>query len=487
MSRSVPLVVDLDGTLITADSLHELIVRALRRPIVLYRAVTAMLFRGKAAMKASLAQELSLDFTIMPTNQAVLETIKEAHESGRPVVLATGADTKIAQSVMEAFPLISTFFASDGQTNLTSTRKAEELLKAYGASGFDYIGNSVTDVPVWNVSRSQYLAVTGTSTPRVLRSQNFTGVLRGNRRNPVSAWTQAIRPHQSLKNLLLFLPLIASHNLGDVPLLLRAAAGVVLFSVMAASVYLLNDALDLDSDRRHHKKSRRALAAGEVSPLIAIIVAFVLAVIALACGRILDPLFGGILLLYACVTIAYSFYLKRVALVDVLVLAGLYMIRIIAGAQLTGISLTFWFVAVTTFLFLSLALAKRFTEVVGHQQKQEKIHGRGYEKSDSLILCALGVGSGIASVVFLAMYLQTQDVETLYRTPGLLWFAVPLFFYWLANLWIQAGRNEIHEDPVLFAMRNRASLISGFMIVAIFTLAALPVFHSLLSMPAMQP
>ena len=269
---------------------------------------------------------------------------------------------------------------------------------------------------------------------------------------------------------------IAAHELGNITDWARAATGFVVFSLMASSVYLLNDALDLASDRVHVKKRRRPIAAGDVLPLHAMLAAAAIAAIALVAGSLLGNAFFLVLCVYTVTTIAYSFWLKRFSLVDVLLLAMLYMVRIAAGAALTGISLSFWFIAVTTFLFLSLAFAKRFAEVIASGHSKVRIPGRGYLTADSLVLAALGIGVGVAAVIFLATYIQSADVQLLYRSPRLLWLVIPLIFYWIANVWMVAGRGEMHDDPVVFALKNRASQVSAIIILFVFVLATIAPF-----------
>lgn len=473
MHHQVPLVVDLDGSYLKTDTLHELLLLSVRKPAVFFRAFGAYFRSGKAAAKSVLASALPLEAGLLPVNPSVAALIQAESSAGRDVVLATGADARIAAQFIHPAGPFANSLSSDGSTNLTGPRKAAVLVERFGAGGFDYVGNSSVDREVWAAARNSYLATTSSQVPRKLRNMSFFAILEGGGRTRLRAWIKAVRPHQSLKNALLFLPLLAAHELGNVDAWMGAIAGFVVFSLMASSVYLLNDALDLASDRQHAKKRNRPIAAGDILPGSAVAASVMLAVIALVAGSLLGFSFFVVLCGYAVTTIAYSFWLKRITLVDVLVLAALYMVRIFAGAVLAGIELSFWFIAVSTFLFLSLAFAKRFAEVIAAGDSKVIIPGRGYRSADGLILAALGSGAGVATVVFLASYIQSPEVQYLYRSPELLWLVVPLVFYWIANVWIHAGRGDMHVDPVVFALRNQTSQITAVLILIFFLLSAI--------------
>ncbi|MFM6973842.1 MAG: UbiA family prenyltransferase, partial [Agromyces sp.] len=382
MSSNVPLVVDLDGTYLKTDTLHELLMLAIRRPGVFFRAFVAYTRSGKAAAKRVLAENLQLDVSLLPMNPEVAEFATTASQDGRLVLLASGADAQIVNAFIDGNHSFSEGISSDGVVNLTGARKAEALVDRFGRGGFDYVGNERADIDVWAASRKKYLASNSGSVPRSIRSIDFEAVLSAHGRTPFRAWVKAIRPHQSAKNILVFLPLLAAHQINSVQAWLAMLAGYLVFSMMASSVYLLNDALDLSSDRQHTKKRRRPMASGDILPLYAVLGSLALAVLALGVGLLLGIPFFSVLLFYTATTIAYSFWLKRITLVDVLVLALLYMVRIFAGAALAGIELSFWFIAVTTFLFISLAFAKRFAEVSAATHATAKIPGRGYQPND---------------------------------------------------------------------------------------------------------
>jgi 4-hydroxybenzoate polyprenyltransferase len=302
----------------------------------------------------------------------------------------------------------------------------------------------------------------------------FDAVLRDPSPPAWRSWIKAVRVHQSLKNVLVFLPLIAAHEFTELSSVLAALGAFFAFTLMAFGVYLLNDTMDLAADRAHHRKRLRPLADGRISPIAALTVTVVLAIASIALGALIGPAFVAVLLIYAVMTTTYSFWLKRVALVDIVVLALLYMIRIVAGATATGIALSFWFTAVTLFLFLSLALVKRYAEAHQAREVAGVIPGRGYSGDDVHAILALGTATGVAAVLLTAIYIQSDAVTVIYPAPGALWLVIPVFFYWIANLWLKAGRGEMHDDPLVFALRDRASLAAAALIVAVVIAASLP-------------
>ncbi|QRY41712.1 UbiA family prenyltransferase [Microbacterium hominis] len=481
MTASKPLVVDLDGSLLRSDSLHESIAAHLRRPGRLWAAASAGR-RGRAAFKRALAPGTEEALADAPLNPAVYALIGDAVAVGREVVIATGADDGVARAIASRVNGVREVIASDGQTNLTGAHKADELVSRFGRGGFDYVGNAPVDAAIWDAADVAYLATSrATGVPAWARERSFAAVLRDPRPPSWRVWMRALRVHQSLKNLLLFLPLIASHTLTDPTLLARAIIGFVAFTLMASAVYLLNDTLDIASDRTHPRKRSRPIAAGWISPLHAVAASGALVLCAILVASLLGPGFVTILLAYAAMTTAYSFWLKRITVVDIVTLALLYMVRIVAGAVATGIALSFWFTGVTLFLFLSLALVKRYAEA--HQAREEgrDIRGRGYSGDDVHAILALGAATGVSAVLLLAIYIQSDAVSTLYAAPAVLWLVIPLLFAWIAHLWITAGRGDVHDDPLVFALRDPASLVAGALVLIVFFIASLPVTADVLS------
>jgi 4-hydroxybenzoate polyprenyltransferase len=483
-----PLVVDLDGSLLRSDTLHELLAVALTRPRVLFGAVVRLATRGRAALKNYLAANVTLDVETLPANSDIAKFVASERQSGRRVYLATGADFTIANLVRERFTEFDGAFASDGHTNLTGTRKAELLVGEFGANGFDYIGDSRKDVAVWRQSDRSYLVTSRREGhyPRWSREFSFEGYFGEQSPSPVRNWARELRVHQSLKNLLLFLPLLAAHDLKDFRSIGLLVAGFVSFSLMASAVYLLNDLVDLRSDRLHQRKSLRPIADGRILPMRALTAAVVLALLGLSSAVVIGVNFAIVLGSYAIITCAYSFWLKRIVLIDVTILAMLYMIRILAGAVIAQVPLSFWFTAVSLFLFLSLALVKRYAELSRHSALgvSESLPGRGYRSSDAAVVLPMGIGAGASVIVLLAVYIQSDVVAVLYPSGGILWLVIPAMFYWIGNLWLQAGRGKMHDDPIVFALSNRPSLVAAAIIVVLFGIASTPlqsIIHNMIS------
>lgn len=471
---STPLIVDLDGSLLRTDTLHEMLAAAVTRPGVLARAVFTFVTKGRAGLKHYLASNVSIDVDLLPVNVRVLEFVQAEAANGRDVYLATGADSTVADRVVRRIPVFAGQFASDGHENLTSHAKADLLVATFGAQGFDYVGNSKHDRAVWEQADRSYLAASG-RVPRWTRGLDFTEVLREEGKPTWRLWLKELRVHQSVKSLVMFLPMLAAHDFALHSILLLLAAFVT-FAAMSSSVYLLNDTLDLRSDRVHATKANRPLAAGRILPIHALAVSVLLAVAALASAVLIDIGFAIVLVGYAILTLAYSFWLKRVTLIDVAVLALLYMVRILAGAVIANTELSFWFTAVALFLFISLALVKRYTELTRPSDLKDdaSLPGRGYTRGDAVVVLPLGIGAGMAVLLLMAIYLQSDAVHLLYPSGVFLWLVIPTMFYWIGNIWIEAGRGAVHDDPIIFALKNRASLASGAFVFALFVVASTP-------------
>ncbi|NTV38401.1 MAG: UbiA family prenyltransferase, partial [Demequinaceae bacterium] len=335
-------------------------------------------------------------------------------------------------------------------------------------------GNSKHDRAIWAHAGRSYLAANG-QVRRWARDIDFAEVLREEGKPTWRLWLKELRVHQSVKSLVMFLPILAAHDFAIRSLLLLVA-GFVTFAAMSSSVYLLNDTLDLRSDRVHATKANRPLAAGRILPIHALAVSALLAAAAIASALVIDLGFAIVLFGYAILTLAYSVWLKRVTLIDVAVLALLYMVRILAGAVISNTELSFWFTAVALFFFISLALVKRYTELTRPTELEAdaKLPGRGYSRADAAVVLPLGVGAGMAVLLLMAIYLQSDAVHLLYPSGVFLWLVIPTMFYWIGNIWIEAGRGAVHDDPIIFALKNKASLAAAVFVLALFAVASTP-------------
>ncbi len=470
---ATPLCVDLDGTLVKSDTFHDSLCTLLRsHPLHLLLLPGWWLARGKAYVKAQVAGMAPLDAAHLPYNRAVLHFLSDQKRLGRPIYLATGADASLAHRVAAHLGMFTGVLASDGTTNLIGGRKLAGLQQRFPV--FDYIGNALPDLPALSHSRKALVANPTLALRQALRARQVpVAQLLEDRRPLLPTLVKAIRVHQWAKNILLFLPLLLSHQT-SFNSMLAATCAFFCFSFIASANYLINDLLDIQSDRHHLKKRFRPFAAGDLS--VSAGLALALALIAGSCALLpLLPIrFALWLLFYASTTSAYSFYLKRVPLVDVLVLSGLYTLRMIAGGAATGTPISPWLSSFAIFLFLSLAMVKRFSELANLRERGVIIsNGRGYLLSDLEQIRSFGTSSAYAAVVVFSLYISRPDVDTLYHHPGRLWLIVPLMLYWLHRVWLLASRGELDEDPVIFAIRDRISLALAAAIAGIAVLATL--------------
>jgi 4-hydroxybenzoate polyprenyltransferase len=352
---------------------------------------------------------------------------------------------------------------SDGATNLTGNKKLNGLKARLDSSAFDYVGNDTPDLPLLAEATEAMVANPSPGLRRGMKSRGIQPVQAFNDgSHPVEALVKAARPHQWAKNFLIFLPLILAHSLSPAKLLAGLGA-FCCFSLAASSTYMFNDLLDLEADRRHPRKRLRPFASGELSGLTGFAAAAILLILGLVGGSLLGGEFFAWLLVYLATTVSYSWYLKRVALVDVLVLSGLYTLRMLAGSAATDTPISHWLAGLSIFLFLSLAVVKRFAELENLRLSGSPLkNGRGYLISDTEQLRAFGTASGYAAVVIFAIYISGRDVTALYRHPSTLWLIVPLLLLWISRIWLLASRGELDEDPVVFA-----SLLLGVAVAAL--------------------
>ena len=472
-----PLCVDLDGTLVKSDTLMDsLMVLARTHPLALLQ-LPGWLVRGKAAVKAEVGRRVSLDVPHLPYNRKLLEFLASERGDGRRLYLATGADRTLATRVADHLKLFDGVLASDGQTNLTATNKLDGLRRTFGDEGYDYIGNAGPDLPLLQHAGTAMLA---NPTPRLRSRLRSRGIVierefREGRPSP-KALIKALRLHQWAKNILIFLPVLLAHNL-RLPVLTAAVIAFFSFSLCASSTYIVNDLLDIEADRRHPRKQHRPFAAGDLSVKAGVLLSAVLLGAALVLAVLTLPLtFLFWLLLYLVTTLSYSLYLKRVVLVDVILLSGLYTLRMLAGSAATHVPISPWLGALSLFFFLSLAIVKRFSELQYARARGQKLaNGRGYLLADIEQLRTFGTASAFAAVLVFSFYigLGGQDVLGLYHHPGRLWLITPLMAYWIMRVWLLASRGDLDEDPVIFAVTDRTSLLIGMAVAAIAALAAL--------------
>ena len=470
-----PLVVDLDGTLLRSDLLLETgMVFVRNQPLRLFKTIS-WLAKGKAVLKEGLANATQIDVSMLPYDPAVIELIETGRRSGRTIVLATASHHSLAERIAEHLQLFDRVLASNTERNLSAHCKRDLLVECYGEGGFDYAGNSHDDIPVWASARQAYVVNPEPGVERRARAQgNVERVILSNP-SDLKDWLKALRLHQWMKNALIFVPLLAAHQLANPLLLWQGMLAFLFFGLCASSVYLLNDLLDLADDRHHHSKRHRPFAAGRLSIKSGLLAFPILLAGAFAGALLFLPWqFSGVLAAYYILTLAYSLSLKRHMAVDVIALAMLYTMRIIAGAAAFSLSLTFWMLAFSMFIFLSLALVKRYAELREARRKghTEKTRGRGYYPDDLEMISSLGAASGYLAVMVLALYIHDQTTVALYAHPHVIWLACPLLLFWITRIWMLTHRGQMHDDPVVFAIRDRTSLMVGILFSLVFWVAA---------------
>lgn len=457
-----PLVVDLDGTLIHTDMLHESALKVLRDHPLSTLLIPLWLMRGKAVLKDQLASRLKFDASILPYNEQLLPWLRAQKSAGRQLILCTASDQKIAEAVANHLNLFDEVMASDGQTNLSGIHKATALSERFYPTGFDYVGNSHKDLPVWQHANRAIVVNGAPGLADKARQVCQVDHEFPSRKTSPLTWLKMIRAHQWLKNLLLFVPLLAAHQFDNSSLLPVMIMAFFAFSFCASAVYITNDLLDLESDRLHPRKRRRPFASGLLPAWQGVLLMPVLLLASVVLAVQVGTEFLQWLVLYFVLTCAYSFGLKRLVLVDCMALAMLYTLRIIAGAAAAGTAITFWLLAESVFLFLSLAFVKRYAELqMSVQTGALKAHGRGYYTSDAPMIQTLGIISGYIAVLVLALYLNTEAVMQLYQYPAFVWAAIPFMLFWISWMWMQANRGNMHDDPLVFAVKDKASLFAG--------------------------
>jgi len=468
----VPLCVDCDGTLIRTDLLHESVLLLLGTAPWRLLWLPFWLMRGKAYLKERLAEAVRFDWSTMPLRDEVVAKIRDARASGRRIVMATASHKLLADELAAHCGLFDEVLATENGVNLSGSRKADRLIARFGSRGFDYVGNEHRDLPIWAAARKALVVTSSPTLERAARSVTEVEQVIPEKRGGLAAYLRALRLHQWLKNLLVFVPLVAAHQLTSAQGLLQALLAFASFGLVASSVYVLNDLCDLTSDRRHIRKRMRPFASGSipVSHGVCLVPALLLAggVVALW----LPPTFQAVLGGYFLATLAYSLLLKRKVIVDVLMLAGLYTLRVIAGGAATGIVPSFWLLAFSMFIFLSLAMVKRYSELlVTLQQHQQKAAGRGYSVQDLPVLMSIGSGSGLLAVLVFALYINNPASEIHYDQPLWLWLVPPILLYWVSRLWMKTHRGEIDDDPVVFTLKDWQSLLAAAIFVLLFGLA----------------
>ena len=463
-----PLCVDLDGTLVKSDTLVDSLLLLVRTSPLDALKTPLWAARGKANLKREVTARVTLNVEHLPYNRPLMEYLLAQRGEGRKLYLATGADAGLAERIAHHLGIFEGVLASDGATNLTGSHKLAGFRRRF-AGEFDYIGNARPDLPLLSAAASPMLANPDLGLRLALRSKGVRAERTfTDRASPLRVFTKAIRVHQWAKNTLIFLPLLLAHRM-DAHAIFAAILAFACFSLCASATYIVNDLLDIEADRLHPRKRLRAFASGNLSAAagVAISVVFLLAAFTTA-ALLLPGRFLGWLSAYLVTTLAYSLWLKRIVILDVLVLSALYTLRMLAGAAATATYISPWLAAFSIFIFLSLAMVKRFSELQNVRAAGATLsNGRGYLLNDIEQVRSFGTSSAFASVVVFSVYIGQPEVLGLYHHHERMWLMTPLMILWLCRVWLLASRGELDEDPVVFALTDKMSLFMGAAAVVI--------------------
>lgn len=463
-TKSAPFCVDLDGTLVRDDTLWLLLIQSIRvAPFVTLRSLFALFTGGKAKAKRLLAQSVPLDVSTLLFNQQTLDCIKTARAAGSPVWLVTASDQLTADQIASYSGLFDRVIGSDGVQNLRGPLKAKKLVEECGHGGFDYIGDGDTDLPVWKAAR-KISAIVRHKTRATALKRHFPDAdvaLLPQVMHPLRCIGQALRVKQWSKNILVLVPLFTAHLVANARAWTLAVAGAAAFCLGCSAVYICNDILDLTNDRQNPRKRNRPIACGAIS----IPESLALAAVCLGASLLISLMwlpfgFTVTFLLYLTLTSAYSLGLKRILLLDVFLLAGFHILRVLAGAAAVRVPLSNWLLSFSAFTFLSLGLLKRYGELAFFKvHGQDRPVGRKYQNADMALLAASGVGCGVGAAVMLALFVESAAGIAQYTRPQYLWICCPTFLFWITRLWLLAGRGTEVDDPITFALGDATSYI----------------------------
>ena len=468
LKDAVPLFVDLDGTLIKTNLLIESAFFLLKKQPWMLLLMLYWLAFGKARLKEEIAIRSVLDFSVLPLQKEFVAFLYNEARNGRTLYLATASDRRLAEPVAKRLGIFKQVLASDGHRNLKGARKLEAILTCCNDSAFDYAGNERVDLAIWAKARRAIVVNPDRGVIAAAKNRRYVIQRVFDDRPPTAkTWLRALRVHQWAKNALLGVPVLTAHafNFSAVG---EIAAAFTAFGLVASATYLLNDLLDLVADRHHPRKCKRPFAVGDIGLAAGVLVMITMFGIGFSLAAQLSDSFLFTLLAYLALTISYSFYFKTIVLIDVLLLASLYTIRIIAGAYALEVPVSSWLLGFSMFIFLSLALVKRCTELMSMQRlSRDTMKGRNYQVADYSILSAMGVAAGYLSVLVLALFISSPESVGKYTYPDLLWLLCPLMAYWVSQLWLKTSRGEMHDDPLIFSLKDQASWIVFIMMMMV--------------------
>jgi 4-hydroxybenzoate polyprenyltransferase len=473
------LFVDLDNTFVSTDILFELILKMIKKsPFNLFY-LFVWLFKGKAYLKDKLANNYDIDVDTLPYNVNVLQYLNENKSKWERIVLATGTNELVANKIYKNnSSIFSDVLSSNDKTNLIGKNKLAAINIYLKGKSFDYIGDSISDLKIWRAASNAIVVDPSLIVNLKIRNiKNMMIISTKNKKNRLKSWFRLIRIHQWMKNLLLFLPLIMSHLFFDFKVIFINLIAFFSFSLIASSGYIINDFMDIDSDRKDSHNKHRPIASGTISIRDSFITFIFLVVFGFTLSIFKLPfLFTIFLLSYLFISLVYTFFLKKIVIIDVIILSLLYNIRIISGGIATTIAISPWLLMFSTFFFMNLAFMKRYIWLDKVKSKDMNLSVRGYLKSDKSIIKSAGIASGFISIIIFLSYIHSDHIKSLYSQPYVLWLIIPLLFYFITRLWVITNRGIMHKDPVIFILKDYPSYTLLFIIIIIFIIAKF--YHS---------
>ena len=457
-SKGTVLAVDLDGSLLKTDAFWECFwARFSQNPWLIFTFFWIFVSRGRAPAKHYLSESLDLDRLVLPFNSDVIALCQLWKKHGGEVCLATAASEKVALYAAQKFPFIGRVYSSSKTLNLKGAKKAKKLSEEHGESGYAYIGDHMSDLAVWKNAKYGFAVRPSRRLRKEIKKLDIEFDFLNEKDSRVRALLRATRPHQWVKNILVFIPMLAAHEFTEKTLTFSSYA-FVSFCLVASSIYLLNDLLDLKHDRLHPRKKIRPLASGDASLLSASSLILILFFVGLILGGQVSSNFMLILAVYAFCTVLYSIVLKQIILLDIFALATLYILRLIGGGEASGVGVSSWLIVFSGFFFLSLAAVKRMAEIQDYSQRNlSAISGRAYRVIDGHLVSVMAITSGFASSVILALYFNTNVVQDLYERPKILLIMCFVVIYWISYLISQTSRGVMTDDPIVFALKDQVS------------------------------
>ena len=466
-----PIVVDLDGTLTPTDTLVESLIKLCKKSPIQFLYSWKFLFFGIATFKQRVSDLISLDVKRLPYRADLVAFLKKEKKAGRRLILATAADRKIASAVADHMGLFDDVLSSDGKANLKGTKKLQAIQNLVG-NDFVYAGDSKADLKVWQASESAIVVGNNVGVANKARSLTKTTQTFASPRPCIGDWLRILRLRHWLKNSLMFIPAITGMTVANAVALYDLAGGFFAFGMLTSATYIFNDLWDLESDRGHPTKCQRPLASADISIVSSIAIGVVLILLGLVVGYCLNFAFFLSMLMYMFTTGAYSAAIKKLVVMDILVLASLLTLRIVLGGLLCNLEISSWLLAFSFTAFFSLAILKRCTELVNLKTRNLTwVDGRGYSVKDLDFLWPAGISATVCSIVIFLQYISNEEVIGNYQSPALLWVAGFGITYWMSRLWIMTARGDMDDDPIAFATKDKTSLITVIIIAFVFIFA----------------